>query len=78
MPLAITVPEPSEVIFPPEVAEVPVILIMSEVVKVGFSSFLQEWKIAERIIKLKPISLTNDFMNDNISIISFNNGYYQI
>jgi hypothetical protein len=51
---------------------------MSEVVKVGFSSFLQEWKIAERIIKLKPISLTNDFMNDNISIISFNNGYYQI
>jgi hypothetical protein len=41
-PLKIIVPEPSEVMVPPLVADVPVIFVIAEVVKVGTSSFLQE------------------------------------
>jgi hypothetical protein len=41
-PLETTFPEPSEVIVPPEVAEVPVILVITDVVKVGTSFFLHE------------------------------------
>ena len=37
-----TAPEPSELIVPPEVAEVPVILLIDAVVKTGDSPFLHE------------------------------------
>jgi hypothetical protein len=40
--LETTVPEPSEIIVPPEVAEVPVILVITDVVKVATSFFLHE------------------------------------
>jgi hypothetical protein len=65
-PLAIIVPEPSEVIVPPEVAVVPVIFDIAEVVNVGAASFLHEWKITVRMNKLKIVILIIDFMNDYI------------
>jgi hypothetical protein len=42
MPFAITLPDPSSVIVPPLSAVVPVTFDISDVVKVGTSSFLQE------------------------------------
>ncbi len=67
-PLESTVPQPSLIIVPPQVAVVPVIFVTSEVVIVGTSFFSQAVRILIKMKRQKTNNLFKHFMCKKIRL----------
>lgn len=78
IPLAVMSAPPSDIITPPLVPEVAVILVIEEVDNVGSSSFLHECNMHKKIMIIRPGGFNRLFIEGNIRSTTTKKGGTQI